>query len=108
MTNNITRKRRYSQRLLKYSNPIIAQRKAYQYLGKTAKLYPSDKKDKKYKIYDPKNNKWISFGQLGYEDFTKHKNKERRKNYLTRSKGMKGNWKNNKYSANNLSIHVLW
>jgi hypothetical protein len=35
-------------------------------------------------------------------------NKERRKNYLTRSNGMKGNWKNNKYSANNLSIHVLW
>ena len=42
----ITQKRRYSRRLLKYSNPITAQKKAYQYLGKTAKLYPSDKKDK--------------------------------------------------------------
>lgn len=103
-----TIKRKYSLRLLKYSNPTSAQKKAYKYLGKTAKLYPSDKKDKKYKIFDPKNKKWVNFGQLGYEDFTKHKNKSRRKNYLTRSKNIKGNWKTNKYSPNNLSIHILW
>jgi hypothetical protein len=108
MAHNTTRKNRFTNRLYKYSNPIIAQKKAYQYLGKTAKLYPSNKTDKKYKIYDPKNNKWVNFGQIGYEDYTKHKDKTRRKNYLTRSKGMKGNWKNNKYSANNLSIHILW
>ena len=103
-----TIKRKYSLRLLKYSNPRSAQKKAYKYLGKTAKLYPSNKKDKKYKIFDPKNQKWVNFGQLGYEDFTKHKNKNRRKNYLTRSKNIKGNWKTNKYSPNNLSIHILW
>ena len=103
-----TMKRKYSLRLLKYSNPRSAQKKAYKYLGKTAKLYPSDKKDKKYKIFDPKNKKWVNFGQLGYEDFTKHKNKSRRKNYLTRSKNIKGDWKINKYSPNNLSIHILW
>lgn len=108
MVNTITQKRRYSKRLLKYSNPITAQKNAYKYLGKTAKLYPSNKKDKKYRVYDAKHNKWVSFGQLGYEDYTKHKDKKRRKNYLTRSRNMKGNWKNNKYSANNLSIHVLW
>jgi len=103
-----TVKRKYSLRLLKYSNPRSAQKKAYQYLGKTAKLYPSGKKDKKYKIFDPKNKKWVNFGQLGYEDFTKHKNKSRRHNYLTRSNNIKGNWKTNKYSPNNLSIHILW
>ena len=54
------------------------------------------------------NNKFIHFGQLGYEDFTKHKNKTRRKNYLTRSRNIKGDWKKNKYSANNLAIHLLW
>ena len=109
MQNNaIRRKRHYSRRLLKYSNPKTAQHQALKYLGKTAKLYPSNKKDKKYAIYDPNNDKWVNFGQLGYEDFTKHKNKERRQNYLTRSRNIKGNWKNNKYSPNNLSIHILW
>ena len=98
----------YSHTLRKYSNPIIAQKQAYKYLGKTAKLYPADKKGKKYKVYDKKNKKWVNFGQLGYEDFTKHKNKTRRKNYLTRSKRIRGNWQSNKYSPNNLSIHILW
>jgi hypothetical protein len=45
---------------------------------------------------------------MGYEDFTKHHNKTRRKNYLTRTKFMRGDWKNNKYSANNLSRNILW
>ena len=39
---------------------------------------------------------------------TKHKNKTRRKNYLTRSRKIRGNWKSDKYSPNNLSIHLLW
>lgn len=101
-------KRKFSKQLLKYSNPQQAQRMAYKYLGKTAKLYPSTNSKKKYDIYDPKHNKWVHFGQLGYEDYTKHKNKTRRKNYLTRSRSIKGNWKTNKYSPNNLSIHILW
>jgi hypothetical protein len=50
----------------------------------------------------------VHFGQMGYEDFTKHKNKTRRKNYLTRSRNIKGDWKKNRYSANNLAIHLLW
>ena len=45
---------------------------------------------------------------MGYEDFTKHHDKKRRKNYLTRTKFMKGDWKRNKYSANNLSRNILW
>jgi hypothetical protein len=91
-----------------YSNPKIAQQMSYKYLGKTAKLYPSNNKHKKYRIYDIKNNKWVNFGQMGYEDYTKHRNKTRRKNYLTRSKNIKGKWKNNKYSPNNLSRNILW
>jgi primase-polymerase (primpol)-like protein len=45
---------------------------AYKYLGRTAKLYPARNSEKKYSIYDKKNDKWINFGQLGYEDYTKH------------------------------------
>ncbi len=103
-----TNTRNFTRKLRKYSNPITAQRMAYKYLGKTAKLYPARNKDKKYSIYDPKNQKWVNFGQIGYEDYTKHHDKKRRKNYLTRAGNMRGHWKTNKYSANNLSIHVLW
>jgi len=108
MRHNITLKRNFTKKMLKYSNPKQAQRMAYKYLGKTAKLYPANNPQKKYKIYDPKNEKWVNFGQIGYEDFTKHKDKTRRKNYLTRTKFMRGDWKNNPYSANNLSRNILW
>ena len=101
-------KQKFTKKLLKYSNPQKAQRMAYKYLGKTAKLYPGRNSEKKYSIFDPKNEKCVNFGQFGYEDYTKHKDKKRRKSYLTRSRGMLGNWKKNKYSANNLSIHILW
>lgn len=92
--------------LKKWSNPVIAQQMAEQYLGKDAELFISLKKDKKYDIYD--GEKWVSFGQIGYEDFTKHRDLERRKRYLKRATNMKGDWRDNKYSPNNLSIHILW
>lgn len=90
-----------------YSNPIKAQKKAFTYLGRNAILYKSQNINKKYAIIDP-SGKIINFGQLGYEDYTKHNDKERRKNYLTRTSGMRGNWKDNPYSANNLSRNILW
>ena len=90
-----------------YSNPTEVYRKASKYLGKTAKITLSTKKEKKYMVITP-DGKIVHFGQMGYEDYTKHKNKTRRKNYLNRSRKIKGNWKKNKYSPNNLSIHLLW
>ena len=101
-------RKHYSKNLNLYSNPRVAQHMAYKYLGKTAKLYPARNPAKKYSIFDPINKKWVNFGQLGYEDYTKHHDKKRRKNYLTRTKSMRGNWKNNKYSANNISREILW
>jgi hypothetical protein len=91
----------------RYSNPTEVNRRAKKYLGKTAKISLSTKKDKKYMITTPQG-KIVHFGQMNYEDFTKHKNKSRRKNYLSRSRKIKGDWKTNKYSANNLAIHLLW
>lgn len=100
--------RLFSKKLRKYSTPRQAQRMAYKYLGKTAKLYPARNPQKKYSVFDPIHKKWISFGLIGYEDYTKHHDQQRRQNYLTRTKNMRGNWKNNKYSANNLSRNILW
>ena len=106
--NHKIQKKIFSKKLRKYSNPMVAQRKAHVYLGKSVKLYPARNTKKKYSVFDPIHQKWVNFGQMGYEDYTKHRDKKRRKNYLTRSTHIKGHWKTNKYSPNNLSIKILW
>ena len=70
--------------IYEYSNPELAQKKAIKYLGKDAKLYLSSKKGKKYDIFDPINQKVVSFGQLGFQDHTKHQDDIRRQRYLAR------------------------
>ena len=90
-----------------YSNPEIAQRKAYRLYGDKAILYRSKAKNKKYSIITPQG-KIVNFGQMGYEDYTKHNDNQRRSLYLIRTAGMKGNWQDDGYSANNLSRRILW
>ncbi len=90
-----------------YSNPTIAQQTAFKVYGPNAIIYRSKAKNKKYAIIHP-NGKIVNFGQMGYEDFTKHKNPIRRRSYLTRTANMRGNWKEDGYSANNLSRNILW
>lgn len=96
-----------SNEIWKWSDPVEVKKKADAYFGYDKPVYISVNKGKKYMLQDPKG-KWVHFGQLGYEDFTKHKNEVRRGNYLTRTAKMKGNWKDNEYSANNLSRNILW
>lgn len=94
--------------IYKWSDPEQAQIMAFKYLGPSAILYKSERRDKKYKIYDPFNDSWVHFGQMGYEDFTKHRDKIRRADYLKRSANIKGDWISDPYSPNNLSRHILW
>ena len=68
---------------------------------------PSTRKNKKYMIMND-NNKLVHFGDLRYEDYTKHQDKERLKRYLDRATKIKGNWRRDKYSPNNLAINLLW
>ena len=97
--------------LLNYSNPDKVNKNLKQYLKRfdidDIELYVSNRKDKKYMIQTPEG-KWIHFGQMGYEDFTKHQNEERRKKYLTRATKIKGDWKKDPFSPNNLAIWLLW
>ena len=72
-----------------------------------AEIYLSERKDKKFCVVAP-DGKTVHFGQKGYDDFTKHQNQQRRENYLNRATNIRGNWRNNKYSANNLAINLLW
>jgi hypothetical protein len=80
---------------------------AHAYLGKNSVILPSTRKDKKFMVIKP-NGSWVHFGQKGYDDFTQHGNKKRQQRYLKRSAGIKGDWKNDKYSSNNLSREILW
>ena len=94
--------------ILDVSNPEIVLKNARKYLGRNVEIGLSTRKDKKYAVYNPHTNKWIHFGNINYEDFTKHQDEERRNNYLKRSSGIKGDWKDDKYSPNNLSRNILW
>jgi hypothetical protein len=91
-----------------YSNPVVVLKKAKKYLGNNVILKISNKPPKKYMVLNPKTNRWVHFGLMPYTDFTKHKDQHRRKNYLKRTANIKGNWKNDKYSPNNLSRNILW
>lgn len=56
--------------------------------------------------------KLVKFGLRGMEDFTQHKDPERRKNYLARSGGIKDKsgklTKDDPFSANHWARKVLW
>ena len=90
-----------------YTNINKAKQNAYDYLGKNVKLIPSTRNGKKFMIIKPDGTK-VHFGAIGYEDYTKHQDKERQKAYLNRSGKIVGNWRNDKYSPNNLSRNILW
>lgn len=51
-------------------------------------------------------NKRVPFGNISYEDYTIHHDKERRKLYLSRHE-TRENW-NDPYSAGALSRWILW
>ena len=92
----------------KYSNPTKVFKKAEQYLGSDVDIRLSTEPKKKYMVFNPHTHKWIHFGLIPYEDFTKHNDPVRRHSYLTRTAFMRGDWKKDKYSPNNLSRNILW
>ena len=73
-------------------------------------LKKSTRKNKKLAVLY--NNKWIHFGDDRYQDFTQHKNLEKKKSYLKRAKGIRdkqGNLTyNNKNKSNFWAIRILW
>lgn len=91
----------------KVSNPKVAAERVRKLFGKKSKLYLADDGVKKYKIQRP-DGKWVKFGSIQYQDFLSHLDFDRRANYLSRATGMRGNWRDNPYSPNNLAIKVLW
>ena len=107
MTDNLNIAR-FNQLIL-VSNPKIVKKNMKKYFKKDVpELFLSNRKNKKYMILDPSTNKFVHFGALNYEDYTVHNDKERQKRYISRAKNIKGNWRTDKYSPNNLSMYLLW
>ena len=95
--------------IYKYSNPQQVYKNAIKYFnGHHFILNISDKPNKKYMILNPNTNKYVYFGQIGYIDYTFSHDENKRYLYLKRSSAIPGNWKDNKYSPNNLSRYLLW
>lgn len=98
--------------LIKISDPAEVKRRFEKYRGSTkATIEPSPRADKKYLVrVAPANGmrgRAIHFGST-LADFTKHGDEARRKSYLARSAGIKGDWRDDKWSSNNLARALLW
>ena len=92
-----------------------ALKRAKYYYGNDVILLASTRATKKYMIFNPYTNKMIHFGGMGYLDYTKYRQLYdlktadlHRKRSLKRALNIKGDWKNDHYSANFLSILLLW
>jgi hypothetical protein len=68
-------------------------------------LKKSTRKEKKMMVITPQG-RTIHFGSMGYSDFTKHRDSERRKRYIARHKARE-NWSNTN-TAGFWALHVLW
>jgi len=94
--------------LQKYSDIERVIENAKRYLGNDVEIYPATHPKSKFMVFDPVKYKFVEFGAMGYQDYTKHQDEKRRQGYLKRANAIKGDWKNNKYSKNNLAINILW
>jgi len=87
--------------LQKYSNPDYVMNKAEQL--NLNPIFISTRKDKKYMIYNGKS--WIHFGQMGYQDYTKHHDESRRDNFRRRNRRW---FFGPMYSPGRLAYILLW
>ena len=72
-------------------------------------LRRSHKKEKKWDAVFVKDGrtKIVPFGQRGYSDYTKHRDKTRRQRYIDRHSGMGENWRD-PATPGALSRYILW
>jgi hypothetical protein len=98
--------------LIKISNPEEVKRRFEKYRGAAkATIEPSPRPDKKYLIRVAAaggvRGRAVHIGST-LADFTKHADEAKRERYLARSAGIKGDWREDKWSANMLSRELLW
>ncbi len=98
-----------------FSNYNEVLKRARYYYGNDVVLLPSTRATKKYMILFNPNGSFVHFGGMGYLDYTKYRQLYDKKTanlhrtrYLNRALKIKGNWMDNAYSPNYLSIILLW
>ena len=92
------------EKICEVSNPEIVLKQLKKYYGDDVDLYLSSSKHKKYMIFN-EDGKKVHFGSILYQDYTKHKNKQRRDNFRNRNR----RWKDaDKFTPAHLSYYLLW
>ena len=94
------------EQLLTISDPKQVYKKFIDHgYDKYTNIYVSTRKDKKYMVVHPITEKLIHFGSSDYSDYTKHKDEQRRTNFLKRNV----KWsKADVFSPASLSYSLLW
>ena len=88
-----------------YTTPSRVYALARKYYGPNVEIKQSTRRDKKYMMLNPHTDKWFHFGQMGYEDYTKHNDPKRREAYRIRNK----KWsKQSPYTPGYASYYLLW
>jgi hypothetical protein len=93
----------------KVSNPDVVYHNAITLLDKfdDVELDFSTRKNKKYMIKGKfTNDKWVHFGHMDYEDYTKHQDEDRRRKFKMRNYHWPLDY--DKYSPAWLSYFILW
>ena len=88
-----------------YSDPDEVIKNAKHIYGPHVIIDLSTRKDKKYMLFNPKIKKWVHFGAMGYEDFTKHKDENRRLKFRLRNRRFKDF---DMYTPAYMSYYLLW
>lgn len=93
------------QQVQQFSDPDQVRINLKKHFPSSFKLFYSTRKNKKYMVYDEPNDKYIHFGEMGYEDYTKHKDEERRQAFKQRNK----KWsKQKQLTPGWLAYNLLW
>ena len=78
---------------------------AYKQGGDDLVVKPSIRDNKKAMLLNPVTNKWIHFGQKGYDDYTEHQDEKRLRYFRQRN----AKWKDaEKYSPAWAAYYILW
>ena len=90
-----------------YTNPIIVRKNfnKFGYKSDGSELKQSTRKGKKWMVLDVNTGKYVHFGAMNYQDYTVHKDENRRKKYWSRMQRFKSAYK---YSPGYLSLVLLW
>lgn len=94
-----------NKRIEEFSDPEYVFNKAHKMFGDDIIIAISSRKGKKYMIKFPWHKEWIHFGSMGYQDYTKHMDNDRRDSFISRNK----DWAHRPiYTPAFLSFHLLW